>query len=186
MLTPLTTVPIAEEIAKNRYYNGMNNIIQQTRPSIQETLSQPQLFGYTVQNNVDDRFIQTVQQFATPLPTTSSGFSNRSLQALVEEPKQKPVEQYTAPVTSSPNPGSEHEPLIPNPIISKSIMPQFISSDALVISKSTVIIVISVIVAVLLIEVWLRQKRIELLMLQQQQTHQQQPFQTPQQTVTYQ
>jgi hypothetical protein len=185
MLTPLTTVPMAEEIAKNKYYNGMNSIVQQTRPSIQETLSQPQLFGYTKRNDADDRFIQTVQQFATPLPS-SSGFSNRSLQALVEEPKQTVVEQYAPPVTSSPNPGSEHEPHIPKPVISKT----FISTDTITISKSTVIIVISVIVAVLLIEVWLRQIRIELMMLQQQTQRQPsfqqyQPQQPQQQTVTY-
>lgn len=174
MLTSLTTTPIAEEIAKNRYYNGMNSIIHQTQPSIQETLSQPQLFGYTARNDANDRFIQTIQQFATPSP-------NRSLQTLIEEPKQKPVEQYTTPVTNSPNPGSEHEPLIPNPVISKTI----ISSDTITLSKSTVIIVISVVIVVLLIEVWLRQKRIELMMLQQQQQQQTRQQPQPQQPVTY-
>ena len=111
----------------------------------------------------------------SPSTMTQLAVQNHALHSIMPQPAQ-PVEQFTTTSNNDTNITTPNEkPVKPDPIPEIVQQPVKQDADTIVVNKSTVIIVISIVVAFIIIQIWMRQQRLEQLMLTQLRRSQIQP-----------
>ena len=160
---------IAHKMATNNYYvnNAQPAVVNGITPALNIPLQTAQIFGY---NTNEQRFANTISNIipaTSPSTMTQLAVQNHALHSIMPQPSQS-VEQFTTTsnndtAITTPN----EKPIKPDPV--PEVIPQHVQQDpdTIVVNKSTVVIIISIVVAFIIIQIWMRQRRLEQLMLAQ-------------------
>ena len=171
---------VSRDLAMQQYYNpgqpiGVfnNGLFTHTSlPSLSvNNISTPQLYGYnnttSNANSMDQRVANTIStyipQTQTPLFNTNATINSLQPPQLQQQQNQETNSKESYEISTNITPK-----VTPNPVLEK---PQEISSistippNTILINKSTLIIVLAVIISIVIINLWMHQKKMEYILL---------------------
>lgn len=193
---------LSRNMALQQYYNPaqpvnllQNSLVNYTPAQgiTEDAMRAPQLYGYSDNKMMNQRIANTISayipQTQTPLYQTNQTLNSmlppdQQLVPVVAQPIVQPVQQIQSTQPQQQTTEQVKEPVKETPKESFQEPTVKVNSDNIVINKSTIVVIVCIIIAFIIVQIWLKQRYIETVLqtmeYKNKQVMQQSPPPTPQ------